>query len=352
MLHLDDRLRLARFLDENIPLIENELFSFLPESEPLSLLYGPMRDYPLRGGKRFRSVLVLLACEALGGDRTLALRTAAAFELFQSFALVHDDIEDGSEMRRGRPCLHRVVGIPISINVGDALFSKAFEALLTNRDLLGTRKTLELLVEVVAGAQETIEGQAYDIGWSKKRTIPTAEAFMAMLRKKTGWYSGRGPCAAGAIIAGAAPAGRRAMERFGEAIAVAFQLRDDLLNIQAEDRDARTAPGPRTGGYGKERGGDIAEGKRTLMVIDLLGACNAVEREGILAILDMDRTLNTPEEIEWVISLMAQYGSITRVQTVCEQTVCQGIKHLDRLPDSEAKETLREMAEFLVQRAF
>ena len=77
-------------------------------------MYRPMRDYPERGGKRARPALVLLACVALGGDVRRALRTAAAFEMFQSFAVVHDDIEDGSEMRRGKPCLHHLHGIRIA----------------------------------------------------------------------------------------------------------------------------------------------------------------------------------------------------------------------------------------------
>ena len=120
---------LKDYLEENVPLVDAEMFAFLPDAEPRNFLYEPMRDYPLRGGKRFRSALVLLSCEALSGEKDKAVRTAAAFEMFQSFALIHDDIEDGSEMRRGKPCLHRLLGIPLSINVGDALYSKVFEAL-------------------------------------------------------------------------------------------------------------------------------------------------------------------------------------------------------------------------------
>ena len=344
--------RLRRFLDQNVPLIDREMFSFLPEAEPFDLLYGPMRDYPMRGGKRFRSALVLLSCEATGGDPKMAFRTAAAFEMFQSFALVHDDIEDGSEMRRGRPCLHRINGIPISINVGDALYAKVFEILLANRELLGTEKALELIGEMVFGARETFEGQAYDIGWAGGGAVPKVEDFMTMLRKKTGWYSGRGPCTAGAIIAGADTETRGTIGDFGESIAIAFQLRDDLLNLQVKEKDTRAAPGATAGGYGKEWGGDVAEGKRTLMVIDLLNCCTDAERRTVLGILDTDRTLNTQEEIGAVVSLMERYGSIARAQAVCDRKAEESLEHLNRLPDSGAKATLREMAAFLVERAF
>ena len=175
--------RLKAYVEEAVPKIDEELFSFLPIQEPARFLYEPMRDYPERGGKRFRSVLVLLGCEAVGGDPARALRTAAAFEMFQSFALVHDDIEDGSEMRRGKPCLHHLHGIPLAINVGDALYSKMFELLAANRTLLGEAKTLEILDEMIRGARLTFEGQAFDIGWIEAAEIPTVDEFIEMLER-------------------------------------------------------------------------------------------------------------------------------------------------------------------------
>ena len=216
--------------------------------KPEDYLYGPMRVYPERGGKRSRPALVLLACGALGGDPRRAMRTAAAFEMFQSFALLHDDIEDDSEMRRGEPCMHRLHGVPLSINIGDALYAKVFEMLAANDPLLGCEMTLTLIGEMLLGSRETFEGQAYDIGWIRSRKVPDEEEFMTMLRKKTGWYTGRGPCRAGAIIAGAPEAQQRAIGDFGEAMAIAFQIRDDLLNLVSAEDDAAQAPGLAAGG--------------------------------------------------------------------------------------------------------
>ncbi len=344
--------RLKTFLEENVPLINAEMFSFLPEAEPHAFLYEPMRDYPIRGGKRFRSVLVLLACEALGGKKEAALRTAAAFEMFHSFALIHDDIEDGSEMRRGKPCLHRLHGIPLSINVGDALYSKVFEILADNREILGDATTLDLLQEMIRGARLTFEGQAYDIGWIEAEEIPKAEAFIEMLRLKTGWYSGRGPCTAGAIIAGASEDQKQAIGDFGEAMAVAFQIRDDLLNLTVCAEDASTAPTTTAGGYGKERGGDIAEGKRTLMVIDLFHRCAPEEQRRVREILDQERSEVASEEIEWTIALMERYGSIVRTEEECLKRAQGAEAYLDQIPPSEAREILREMCSFLIERVF
>jgi geranylgeranyl diphosphate synthase type II len=345
-----DRLRV--YIEGSVPRIDEELFSFLPEDEPLRFLYEPMRDYPLRGGKRFRSVLVLLACEAVGGDPDDALKTAAAFEMFQSFALVHDDIEDGSEMRRGKPCLHHLHGIPLAINVGDALYSKMFEVLVANRDLLGDERTFELLEMMIAGARCTFEGQAYDIGWIEAAEIPTVDAFLEMLRLKTGWYSGRGPCTAGAIIGDGSQPHKEALGEFGERMAVAFQIRDDLLNLTVDTGDAVQAPTGTAGGYGKERGGDIAEGKRTLMVIDSLNSASPADAGRLRNILDQDRNETDEGDIEWAIALMAASGALERAQDECRVRAEAAEEHLDQLPESDAREALREMCSFLVERVF
>ncbi len=345
--------RLKNYLETWVPRIDEEMYRFLPmDKEPVDFLYAPMRDYPQRGGKRFRSALVILSIEAFGGDPAAGLRTAAAFELFQSFALVHDDIEDASLMRRGKPCLHRMHGIPLSINVGDALYSKVFEILQANRKILGDATTLDLLGEMIEGAQRTFEGQALDIGWIEAEVIPNVHHFIDMLRRKTGWYSGRGPCTMGAIIAGADDEMKRAIGDFGEAIAVAFQIRDDLLNLVVEDSDATTAPAITSGGYGKERGGDIAEGKRTLMVIDLLNSCTPEESQKAREILDRDRDATSQDEIEWMIDLMGVYGAIEKAQQVCQTRAESAEARLVHLPPSEAREVLRDMCSFLVARAF
>lgn len=343
---------LSAFLHHYIPQVEEVMFSYLPVQEPKSFLYCPMRDYPQRGGKRFRPALVLISCAALGGDMRLALRTAAAFEMFQSFAVVHDDIEDNSEMRRGRPCLHKLQGVPLSINVGDALYAKVFEVLNDNRKELGSEKTLDLIEEMIRGSRETFEGQAYDVGWIHQQYIPTEEEFMVMLRKKTGWYTGRGPCTAGAIIAEAPAALQRAIGDFGEAMAIAFQIRDDLLNIKASEQDAREAPGITSGAYGKERGGDIAEGKRTLIIIDLLRKCTPDERQKVLDILHEERQRNTTAQIEWVISLIEQYGCDQYAEQVCREKANESRCYLQQIPPSPARDLLEEMLDFLIQRAF
>jgi geranylgeranyl diphosphate synthase type II len=343
---------LGAFLHRHIPDIEREMFSFLPTQEPEEFLYTPMRDYPERGGKRSRPALVLLSCDALGGDMSRAIRTAVAFEIFHSFALLHDDIEDNSEVRRGKPCIHKLHGIPLSVNIGDALYAKVFEVLCANREVLGPEKSLELIDLMVDGARQTFEGQAYDVGWIQKRYVPTEEEFMTMLRKKTGWYTGRGPCTAGAIIAAADPRMRRAMGDFGEAMAVAFQIRDDLLNLTSAEEDAEVAPSPTSGAYGKERGGDIAEGKRTLIIIDLLRKCTAAEGEEILDILHREREHITAADVERVIGLVEHYECMNFAEEVCQQKARESLGFLKMIPPSSTRNLLEEMLQLQVDRAF
>jgi geranylgeranyl pyrophosphate synthase len=344
--------RLKAYIEAAVPKINEELFSFLPIQEPARFLYEPMRDYPERGGKRFRSVLVLLGCEAVGGDPAKAMRTAAAFEMFQSFALVHDDIEDGSEMRRGKPCLHHIHGIPLAINVGDALYSKMFELLAANRDILGETKALDILDKMIVGARLTFEGQAFDIGWIEAAEIPTVDEFIEMLRRKTGWYSGRGPCETGAMIGDGTAEQVNALGEFGETMAVAFQIRDDLLNLTVSEADAANAPTGTAGGYGKERGGDIAEGKRTMMAIDVLQNAEEADSRRVREILDRDRDETTEAEVNWVIDLMVSSGAIDRATEECRRRADTAEKHLATIEESEAKQALGEMCSFLVERVF
>jgi len=205
---------------------------------------------------------------------------------------------------------------------------------------------------MIEGSRETFEGQAYDVGWIRQHYIPTEAEFMTMLRKKTGWYSGRGLCTAGAIIAGAEAEERHALGNFGEAMAIAFQIRDDLLNLTSSTQDAEIAPGVTSGAYGKERGGDIAEGKRTLIIIDLLRKCSPEEHLEVLAILHRERQYNTPEEIERVIALVDRYGCMEYVGQVCQQKAAESQNYLEAVHYSPARDILGEMLDFLVQRAY
>ena len=145
---------------------------------------------------------------------------------------------------------------------------------------------------------------------------------------------------------------QQAIGDFGEAMAIAFQIRDDLLNLMTPEGDAATAPGITSGAYGKERGGDIAEGKRTLIIIDLLRKCDAAERTEVLGVLHAHRDATTPQQIERVIALASDHGAIAFAEEESRKRSDDAVRLLEALPDVPQRQLLGEMLEFFVHRAF
>ena len=156
------------FLKETKKQIDTHIFDFLPsehEHPEVHQFYQMMLDYPLRAGKGLRPAICLLICEAFGGAPRKAINTAAALELLQNWALIHDDIEDGSDLRRGEPCLHQKYGIPIAINVGDGLHCKMWEMLNRNADVLGYELAFEIASEFAQLSNSIVEGQHIELSW-------------------------------------------------------------------------------------------------------------------------------------------------------------------------------------------
>lgn len=329
---------LSIFLEQAGSWIQAELMRRIPDQEPRQFLYELMRDYPQRGGKKFRSSLVLLVCEWLGGRAEDAILSAVALELFQNFVLIHDDIEDASLIRRGLPTLHLLHGIPLALNAGDTLMGLVSEVLLENQPLLGSEKTLEVMAYLSKVFRQTFEGQAIDIGWITHQIFPDRRAYQEMITRKTGWYSGRGPCQCGALIAGASAEIQEQVGRFGEALGIGFQLRDDLLNLTTSDE---TQP------YGKERGGDIAEGKRTLITIELAERLGSSAKDSLEKILLKPREEVTIDDIEWCIEEAHSTGSLEAVRNVCAQQAALALEALEPLPEHPAKELLKELTSYL-----
>jgi geranylgeranyl diphosphate synthase type II len=337
---------LPEFLEGVSAWVDRGLERVLPDQEPRALLYDLVRDYPGRGGKRFRPALMFLACQLAGGAPERVLPTATALELFHSFALVHDDIEDGSLIRRGRPSLHRLHGTALALNAGDTLFALTYEALAENTPLLGAETAWYVQEEFQRMVRRTLEGQALDIGWIARDHLPSRAEYENMIRLKTGWYSGRAPCRIGALIAGAGPAAIDTLGEFGERLGIGFQIRDDWLNLTADS--AGEAPSGGGGGYGKERGGDIAEGKRTLIVIELLERLPEPERKRLGSILIARPEDTRPEDIAWVIGRAEQTGALDAARERARTLAREAESLLDGFELSRPRELLRELTRFLV----
>ena len=267
----------------------------------LAYLYDHLRDYPSRGGRSLRPSLCIAAAKAFGGSLEDALDSAVALEILHNAFLIHDDVEDLSEQRRGRPTLHQLHGVPLAVNAGDAMTVLSLRPLLDNGRTLGPRTALRVLEEAERMARDAVEGQAMELGWRRENAVDLDEAdYLRMVLKKTCSYTTIFPMRVGAIVAGRdeGPVLDR-LSQFSFFLGAAFQIQDDLLNLVGDPAD-----------YGKETAGDLWEGKRTLMLIHLLGRVEAPERAWLRAIMGAARAAITGEDVARIRRLMDRHGSI------------------------------------------
>ncbi|MEZ4468364.1 MAG: polyprenyl synthetase family protein [bacterium] len=271
---------LTEILDEARAVVLAELQAIIPDgTADQRLLKQLILDYPLRQAKGLRPALCLQVCRALGGREDMVRRTAAVLELYHNAFLLHDDVEDGSLLRRGEPALHREHGVPTAINTGDAMLALALGPLLENTARMGLGRALRVLEVVAHMVRESVEGQALELSWIQRQVWDLSEDdYTRMVVQKTAWYSFMAPMQVGAIAAGARPEQLDALLGLARDLGIAFQVQDDLLNLE-EGRDA----------YGKELAGDLWEGKRTIILLHTLRHLDADERARAHALLARPR---------------------------------------------------------------
>ena len=320
------------------------LFDYLPQAEPRRYLYDLVADYPRRGGRAVRPSLCIATARAFGTPLEAALHTAISIELIHNAMLIHDDIQDESEQRRGKPAMHVTEGVPIAINVGDMLSLLAIRPLLDNQHILGPELSLRILEETERMARESAEGQALELGWRRDNVTDVREAdYLLMVLKKTCWLATIHPSRMGSLIGARGALDLDRCIRFGFFLGAAFQIQDDLLNLEG---DATT--------YGKELGGDIREGKRTLMLIHLLEQATTVERRRLRLILGRRRNMRSNADVVWVRERMDAYGCIDYARQVAhglagaaryEFTALYG-----QLPDSRDKRFIEALPTWVIER--
>ena len=322
------------------------MLASVPKREPRQHLYDLIADQLARPGKGIRPALCIATCRAFGGSTDRVLPSAAAVELLHNAFLVHDDVEDSSEYRRDRPTLHRQHGIPIAINVGDAMNTLAVRMLRGNTGLLGPEVATRILDEFDHMTIETLEGQAMELGWIRDNDIGTTEEdYLFMVLKKTCWYGFIHPCRIGALIARPE---KRAPEldvfnRFGYYAGAAFQIQDDVLNL-AGDRSK----------YGKEIGGDLLEGKRTLLLAHLFKTCSTHERERLRVFLAKPRAQRLPREVAGVYQMLEHHGSIEYARRAASEfgkaAVCEFEEAYREAPPGVDLDFLRSLVDYLARR--
>ncbi len=331
-----------QYLAEVSPVIDEKLRHYLhvvAQDSPLhQYLYGILDDFVARGGKRLRPAMAMLASEAVGGERLRALPSGCAVEFFHAAALIHDDIMDGSELRRDEQCAHIVHGVPLAINTGDFALGLVC-TIVVRDDGLDDATKIAVLDAIGEMSARTIEGQSLDVGWVRDGVYDlTPDDYLFMALGKTGYYSGISPLKIGALIGGATPAQQRALERFGKNSAIAFQIQDDLLNIQGDGEAT-----------GKDFLNDVLEGKRTLMVIHALECAD--ERDGCRLRELLQRGLEkSPDDVQEILAFMERYGSIDYAKGLARRLILDARGHLDAVPDSRAKDVFVSMADFFLER--
>jgi geranylgeranyl diphosphate synthase type II len=316
----------------------------LPEGGPRSSLYGPLTEFLGRAGKSIRPALCIAAGRAHGSTTERVLPSSVAVELLHNAFLIHDDVEDGSISRRGSPTMHAEHGVPIAINVGDGLAALALQPLTQNLGLLGSSMHNRVMAEFGELLRMTIEGQAIELGWRAENTVGLAsQDYLEMVALKTCAYTTIFPLRIGSLIGSWGRADLSEVSRFGLYLGAAFQVTDDLLNLTGAEEL-----------YGKEIDGDIAEGKRTLMLIHLLSTVNRAEREFLVGFLDGERSSRSAEDIASVRSMMDQRGSIHFARQYARALAEQAASAFDRvfgaLPDGPDRRFLVEVVDFVVNR--
>jgi geranylgeranyl diphosphate synthase type II len=318
----------------------------IPDKEPRKYLYDQIADYPNRGGKGFRPSLCIAVCKIYGGEIRSVKNSAVALELFHNAFLVHDDVEDNSDFRRGKPTLNRINNNAIAVNLGDAMNVLSFSPLMKNKRILGTKLSWKIMEEINDMVGETVEGQALELGWRKDNICKLEEEdYFKMILKKTCWYTCIYPARIGALIANKGNIDANIFNRFGYYMGISFQIQDDVLNLIADEKK-----------YGKEIKGDIVEGKRTLMLIHLLNNCSPREFTRIEEYLSKRQDQNSVETAEWIFNLMLKYGSIDHARAIAKNMAGAALKEFysifSDVPESEDKQFLEQLIIYMINRDY
>ena len=320
--------KVNQFIDEVVGL----------ESEP-TLLYQAARHIIEAGGKRLRPYLVLKSCKLVGGREEDALPTAAALELLHTFTLIHDDIIDEDEKRRGLATVHVEWGLPTAIVTGDLLFAKVYEAITKHTDPLrvSPKRILQVLRNI-SGATVTIcEGQILDMIFEHKKTVSEDQYFRMIKAKTAALFETSARC--GAILGGAKKRHVERLGRYGHYAGTGFQVIDDVLGLTADEK-----------ALGKPVGSDIREGKRTLIIVHALKHASESQRKKILETLG-NRSAS-PEQIQKIVGLVGSLGSINYAEEKAKEFIEKSKRALAKFPASEDREDLISLADLVFARKY
>jgi geranylgeranyl diphosphate synthase type I len=338
----------ADAVTERRELVNDAITEEVPITEP-ERLYEASRYLLDAGGKRLRPTVLLLVGEALAdvdplsepyrsfpaldGDDVDLMAAAVSIEVIQSFTLIHDDIMDDDDLRRGVPSVHRAYDTETAILAGDTLYSKAFEIMLET-DATAERNVRALDV-LASTCTKICEGQALDVSFEERPDV-LPEEYLDMIEHKTAVLYGAAATVP-AILLGADEETCEALYRYGIDVGSAFQIQDDVLDLTVPSED-----------LGKQRGSDLVENKQTMITLHAreqgVDVASLVDTDDVEAV--------TEAEIDEAVARLNEVGSIDYARQKAEMLVERGKDHLEVLPDNDASDMLREIADYLIERGY
>lgn len=313
-------------------LIEDKLVSFTSKVSPAGI-YEPMKYILDGGGKRIRPMLLILCCEAAGGNAREALDAAAAIEILHNFTLVHDDIMDNADTRRGRETIHKKWDSNTAILAGDGLLGYAYKSLLKTK----SERIQEIALSFTEAIIEVCEGQSYDKEFETRKRVKLDEYIM-MIDKKTSELL---KCCAeiGALIGNASEEETEALKYYALYTGLAFQIQDDLLDIVADEKE-----------FGKKIGGDLYEGKKTFLLLKALETAVDVEDKEMLHYVIENKGVKNRDEVLKVKAIYNKYDVTESASKKVEEYTEMANEQLSKIKDSEAKNMLKWFSGMLLNR--
>ena len=319
------------FIKPYTSLFESELKKLHLPLKPATL-YSPQRYILETKGKRIRPILALMGCGLCGDEIEKALPAALAVELVHNFTLIHDDIMDQAESRRGSLPVHLKWDISTAILSGDGLFVQALLQLQKMSSDIDYKKVNKIFLD---GINRVCEGQALDVEFESRENV-TTEEYLDMIKGKTAAL-----LSVSLMLGGLAAHGSgqelKQLDFLGESLGLAFQIQDDLLDVTADPEK-----------FGKKQSGDIHEGKKTFLMVKTLESCNPHEQEQLMNCLNK-KTLQA-EDIQRVLSLYKKYDVIDTAETLLNEYYEKAINSLNQFGDSNYKQDLQQLINYLKRR--
>jgi geranylgeranyl diphosphate synthase, type II len=312
--------------------VDARLGKLLTKQKPASM-YDACRYVLHARGKRVRPLLTIFSCESVGGTWRRALPAALAVEILHNFTLVHDDIMDASDSRRGRTTVHKKWDNNVAILVGDALVAVAYHSLIETK----SDRIAEISKLFTDGLLDVCEGQTYDMEFERNDDV-TVDDYLLMIEKKTGALL-KMSVAIGGVVGNATGGQLHALKRIGTYLGLAFQINDDLLDIRADKEK-----------LGKPMYNDIKAGKRTFLLLYAHERATGPQQ----SVLDkvMRREAIAECDIEEVVRLYHEIGAVDAAQHAIARYTSEANRTLNRLPDTPGRERLRYYSQLLLSRDY